>query len=159
MENLTANPNPNPTPTLTLTLGFGSSGSDFFMENLTALLWQMAHLLMGATSSISSAPLKLNCIQIDHLYTSPENLVQILQAHYLRGATTQLYRILGSLDFMGNPIRLVVGEHTAATSCYFLLLPVAPSVFCPCLDALHTRSSKLPPSPAVSRCLPMSTTL
>ena len=40
----------------------------------------------------------------------------------------------------------------------FLLLPVAPSVSCPCVDTRLTRSSKLPPSHAVSRCLPMSTT-
>ena len=39
-----------------------------------------------------------------------------------------------------------------------LLLPVAPSVSCSCLDARLTRSSKLPPSPAVSRCLPVPTT-
>ena len=30
----------------------------------------------------------------------------------------------------------------------FLLLPIATSVSCPCLDAPCTRSSKLPPSPA-----------
>ena len=41
------------------------------------------------------------------------------------------------------------------TSYYFLLLPAAPSVSCPCVDARLTRSSKLPPSPAFSRCLPM----
>ena len=40
----------------------------------------------------------------------------------------------------------------------FLLLPVAPSVSCSFVDALLTRSSKLPPSPAFSQCPPMSTT-
>jgi len=39
-----------------------------------------------------------------------------------------------------------------------LLLPIAPSVSCSCLYALYARSSKLPPSPSVSHCLPMSTT-
>ena len=42
--------------------------------------------------------------------------------------------------------------------CDFLLLPVAPSVSCSCPDAPRTRSSELPPSPAVSYCLPPSTT-
>ena len=51
---------------------------------------------------------------------------------------------------LGEILRLVVGEYTAATSCCFLLLPVAPSVSCSCSDALNTPSSKLPPSPAVS---------
>ena len=54
--------------------------------------------------------------------------------------------------------RLVVGEYIAATSYCFLLLPVAPSVSCSWLDASNTRSSKLPPSPAVSHCLPLSAT-
>ena len=58
----------------------------------------------------------------------------------------------------GQNDRLVVGEYTAATSCCFLLLPITPSVSCSCLDALNTRSSRLPPSPAVSHCLPLSTT-
>ena len=40
----------------------------------------------------------------------------------------------------------------------FLLLPIAPSVSCPCLDALYIRSSKLLPSHTVSRYLPTSTT-
>ena len=37
--------------------------------------------------------------------------------------------------------------------CDFLLLPVAPSVSCSCLDALNTPSSKLSLSPSVSRFL------
>ena len=40
----------------------------------------------------------------------------------------------------------------------FLLLPVAPSVSCLSVNALHTRSSKLPPPSTISRCLPLSTT-
>ena len=54
--------------------------------------------------------------------------------------------------------RSVVGEYTPTTSYYFLLLPIAPSVSCSWLDALNTPSSKLPLSPAVSRCLPLSAT-
>ena len=52
--------------------------------------------------------------------------------------------------------RFVVGEYTAATSYYFLLLPVTPSVSCSCVDALKTPSSNLPLSPTVSHCLPLS---
>jgi hypothetical protein len=38
--------------------------------------------------------------------------------------------------------------------CYdFLVLPIAPSVSCSCVDALNTPSSILPPSPSVSRFL------
>jgi hypothetical protein len=50
----------------------------------------------------------------------------------------------------------VVGEYTATSSYYFLLLPITPSVSCSWLDALNTPSSELPLSPAVSRCLPLS---
>ena len=55
-------------------------------------------------------------------------------------------------------LRLVVGEYTAATCYDFLLLPVASSVSCSYVNALCTRSSKFPPSPAVSYCLPLSRT-
>ena len=43
-----------------------------------------------------------------------------------------------------------------SASCCFLLLPVAPSVSCSSVDALQTRSSKLPPSSTVSYCLLLS---
>jgi len=56
-----------------------------------------------------------------------------------------------------TPHRLVVGEYTAATSCCFLLLRVAPSVSCSCLDARRTLRDtsfhRLLPSPSVSQCL------
>ena len=55
-------------------------------------------------------------------------------------------------------LRLVVGEYTATTFYYFLILPITPSVSCSCLDALNTPSSKLPMSPSVSLRLPLSTT-
>ena len=56
------------------------------------------------------------------------------------------------------PLRLL------STSDDFRVLPIAPFVSCPCVDARLTRSSKtsrrLPPSPAAPplHCLPMSTT-
>ena len=50
----------------------------------------------------------------------------------------------------------MVGEYTATTHHDFFLLPIASGVSCSCVDALHTCSSKLPPSPAVFRCLPLS---
>ena len=46
-----------------------------------------------------------------------------------------------------------------STSVDFLLSPAAPSDSYPCVDAqLTLRDTKLPPSPAFSRCAPMSTT-
>ena len=54
------------------------------------------------------------------------------------------------------PLRLMVGEYTAATHYDFLLLRVAPSLSCPCVDALHTRAvhfHRLLPSPNISQCL------
>ena len=63
----------------------------------------------------------------------------------------------------------MVGEYTATTSVdsllprvvsyYYLLLPVAPSVSCPCVDArLTLRDINFHRLLAVSRRLPMSTT-
>ena len=48
----------------------------------------------------------------------------------------------------GSVVRHGEGVHF----CGFLFLPVAPRVSCPCADA------RLPPSPAVSHCLPPSAT-
>ena len=56
--------------------------------------------------------------------------------------------------------RLVVGWGVYCHD--FRRLPITSCcsvrVSCPCVDTRLTRRSKLPPSPAVSRCLPMSTT-
>ena len=60
-------------------------------------------------------------------------------------------------------VRLVVGEYTFTTYHDFLLLPIASGVSCPCVDALlkyiheAVNFRHLPPSPAISQCLPMST--
>ena len=64
----------------------------------------------------------------------------------------------GESDFVlqwgDRVLRLVVGEYAAR----LLSTSLSPSVSCSRLDALHTRSSKLPLSPAVSRCLSISKT-
>ena len=55
-----------------------------------------------------------------------------------------------------------LGGTRVVYCCDFLLLPIASycsvRISCSCLDAPHTRSSRLPPSPAVAYCLPLSTT-
>ena len=68
------------------------------------------------------------------------------------------------MDQVNTALSEFVEEMKAQVSgwgvyCYdFLLLPITPSVSCSCLDALNTPSSKLPLSPTVSHCLPMSAT-
>ena len=121
-----------------------------------------------------TAPLKSLSVEIEHLSmgsgdVASESAFAHLESLTMAAASLErdLRSVAGSLEKLtldGIPTvghltdRLVVGEYTAATSCCFLLLPVAPSVSYSWLDAPSTRSSKLPPSPAVSYCLSMSTT-
>ena len=57
--------------------------------------------------SIKEAPIRLDAKIIEHAFISREDLIQRLTAHYRRSGLTELYKILGSADFLGSPTSLI----------------------------------------------------
>lgn len=70
---------------------------------------------VGATLlNFEDASLKFAALELPDVFASGEELTSLVQLHYLKQATSQLYRILGSSDFLGNPLSLFSTIATGA---------------------------------------------
>jgi len=56
---------------------------------------------------VSDAPIRLPGKGLYHVFESPSEIVQSLRKFYVTETLKQIYKIVGSLDFVGNPTMLV----------------------------------------------------
>jgi hypothetical protein len=77
------------------------------VSTLTVFLRQVGVVALNLTSSISDAPIFFAGYAVPHLLKTESELTQTLLDHYLLSALGQLYKIVGSLDLVGNPLALV----------------------------------------------------
>ena len=77
------------------------------VEGSNRVVGVLVGFVLDITSSITDAPLVLAAVKVTHQFEAPDKLVSQLQKLYRDAALTQLYKILGSLDFMGNPLGLI----------------------------------------------------
>lgn len=54
-----------------------------------------------------NASIQLNGLLLQNVFLSPQELLQRLGNHYLRQILGQLYKILGSITILGNPVGLL----------------------------------------------------
>lgn len=59
-----------------------------------------------ALGNLNEAPIRLNALVIENVRLSPAVLQQRLMTHYTQALIGQLYRVMGSLDVIGNPVGL-----------------------------------------------------
>lgn len=78
-----------------------------YSSSMSLFLWQVGEVVLDLTSSISDAPIFFNGFEAPHLFKTSADVTRILQDHYLHSALGQLYKIVGSLDVVGNPIALL----------------------------------------------------
>jgi vacuolar protein sorting-associated protein 13A/C len=64
----------------------------------------LAEFALNLTSDISPSPVKLNGMEISYLCKTQHQLITSLQSHYFGAILRQLYKIVGSFDFLGDPI-------------------------------------------------------
>ena len=62
--------------------------------------------LTMALGNVNEAPVRLNALVIENVRLSNAVLQQRIIYHYTQGFLMQLYRVLGSADFLGNPVGL-----------------------------------------------------
>ncbi|CAO1638595.1 unnamed protein product [Sympodiomycopsis kandeliae] len=69
--------------------------------------------LVGAVTSavgnLNQAPIRLSAIAIENARMSPSELQARLQAHYVNSAIGQVYKLVGAIDVLGNPLGLISG--------------------------------------------------
>lgn len=56
--------------------------------------------------SVNQAPLRLNALSLRHVFGSTDEILQPLKKHYIQQAIREGYKVLGSFDFLGNPVGL-----------------------------------------------------
>ncbi|KAI9725458.1 MAG: hypothetical protein M1828_003129 [Chrysothrix sp. TS-e1954] len=56
--------------------------------------------------NVNDAPLRYNALLLENARISPSNLVTSVQSHYVQESVRQLHIVLGSADFLGNPVGL-----------------------------------------------------
>jgi vacuolar protein sorting-associated protein 13A/C len=72
--------------------------------------------------NLQDAPLKIDGIKLENIYTSDQDLINILSSHYIQTARSQALRLVGALDIIGNPINVQKYFGTGITE--FFSLPV-----------------------------------
>ncbi|ANZ74777.1 BA75_01327T0 [Komagataella pastoris] len=64
------------------------------------------NILTMAIGNINYAPVRLNALLIENVRVPVPLLLQLIQTHYGQAFLYQVYKILGSADFLGNPVGL-----------------------------------------------------
>ena len=62
---------------------------------------------LATLSNISDAPIYFKELLLTNVYKSPTELTQRLKSNYINQAIWQFYKLLGSIDIIGNPVGLV----------------------------------------------------
>lgn len=72
-------------------------------ENALMLFFNILTMAIG---NINDAPIQLNLLFIENMRAAIPTLVETIAAHYSQAFLYQMHRILGSADFLGDPVGL-----------------------------------------------------
>jgi hypothetical protein len=79
--------------------------SVFKEDSLENTFYQMLKSI-GFLTNIDDAPICLNALILHHPLLTIDSLKDRIQKHYIRCVTPELYKIVGSLELIGNPVGL-----------------------------------------------------
>jgi len=75
--------------------------------------------LTMAVGNINDAPLELNALAIKDMRLTLPELQSRITYHYRQDTLRQLYRILGSADFIGNPVGLFTNVSSGVADIFY----------------------------------------
>ncbi|CAI5733680.1 unnamed protein product [Hyaloperonospora brassicae] len=78
---------------------FGESSCD----DSSSMTWAIPSLTMHVPD-LDNAPVRLNALMIEHAFGTSGDLTRRVSKYYTRQLWKQLHKILGSFDFLGNPV-------------------------------------------------------
>ena len=67
------------------------------------MTYNLPGLIAAVFPSVSEAPIRLQGKAIDHVFESPGEILSSIKNFYVNETLKQVYKIIGSLDFVGNP--------------------------------------------------------
>jgi hypothetical protein len=75
---------------------------------------------IGVTfANIDDAPLALNAMLLDNVFETQSELIGRLSKHYIRQLVIEMYKLLGSLDMLGNPVGLFSDVTTGVKDFFY----------------------------------------
>jgi hypothetical protein len=88
---------------LSLHLGkLSANGLDFSLPGISLLAG-----LVTSFGNIDHAPIRLSSITLDHVFVATQPLVKRIIKHLVHQSVGQAYKIVGSIDMLGNPVGFV----------------------------------------------------
>ena len=93
---------------IALNLSFMSTDHDEVdeTESSRTLFFYIFNMLTMVLGNVNEAPVRLNALVIENVRLSKQVLLNRVAYHYGQGVLFQVHRILGSADFLGNPVGL-----------------------------------------------------
>jgi len=95
-----------------------SNGQGFFSA-IILFLWQIGEIVLDLSASIADAPIVISFFGEDNLFKTNAELTTMLSSHYLNSILWQLYKIVGSLELVGNPLGLVSSLGTGVKDFFY----------------------------------------
>lgn len=72
-----------------------------------------------AVGNVNDAPLEMNALAIKDMRLTLPDLQDRILIHYRQEVLRQLYRILGSADFIGNPVGLFTNVSSGVADIFY----------------------------------------
>ena len=77
------------------------------------------NVMTMAIGNINDAPVRFNALMLDNVRVSTPVLVQNISNHYSQEVMYQIHKILGSADFLGNPVGLFNNISSGVTDIFY----------------------------------------
>ena len=69
--------------------------------------------------TISGAPFELNALEIENIYGSQTVVTSLLKNHYMSNIKSNILKLVGSSDLIGNPTDLVSSIGTGVNEFFY----------------------------------------
>ncbi|TDZ36628.1 Vacuolar protein sorting-associated protein 13 [Colletotrichum spinosum] len=77
------------------------------------------NVMTMAIGNVNDAPIRLNALMLDNVRVSVPALTQNISNHYSQEVLYQVHKILGSADFLGNPVGLFNNISSGLTDVFY----------------------------------------
>ncbi|CAI4219735.1 unnamed protein product [Parascedosporium putredinis] len=77
------------------------------------------NVMTMAIGNINDAPVRFNALMLENVRVSTPVLIQNISNHYSQEALYQVHKILGSADFLGNPVGLFNNISSGLTDIFY----------------------------------------
>jgi vacuolar protein sorting-associated protein 13A/C len=77
------------------------------------------NVMTMAIGNVNDAPVRFNALMLDNVRVSTQVLIQNISNHYSQEVMYQIHKILGSADFLGNPVGLFNNISSGVTDIFY----------------------------------------